>query len=318
MWINKSPCSRWFAPMDSRSTVLSKYTCTGANPQAAMEKLRGVLVSDAYGLVLGVRVARDAYNARPGLLIFRFFWSTLLSDMFFLFFFSRHAMHVVFQTHDGGELWLGGISAAGSIATLLDNGITGILSAASTPPVVKDHRLTDYGTLDGTGLMANWPQLKERARSLTVRILEDVLNGKKVLVSCRNGAHRSATQMAILLMALSRDSADQVHTYLRNLRNIVDLESFHPSQGQSSLRQTIPKPIDVLREKREEILAFWAGRPNMPLMGALPPAAFADLADTAGLERLGQDRVFDFFLWGDSGCVAFTGMQFFGALYRSD
>lgn len=59
--------------MDSRSRVLSKYTCTGANPQAAMEKLRGVLVSDAYGLVLGVRVARDAYNARPGpeCLIFR-------------------------------------------------------------------------------------------------------------------------------------------------------------------------------------------------------------------------------------------------------
>ena len=50
-------------------------------------------------------------------------------------------MHVVFQTHNGGELWLGGIAAAGNIATLLDNGITGILSAASSPPAVKDHRL---------------------------------------------------------------------------------------------------------------------------------------------------------------------------------
>ena len=43
-----------------------------------------------------------------------------------------YAMHEVFQTHNGGELWLGGIAAAGSIATLLDNGITGILSAASS------------------------------------------------------------------------------------------------------------------------------------------------------------------------------------------
>ena len=42
------------------------YTCTGFNPQAGMEQLHGVLVSDAYGLVLGVRVARNAYNARPG------------------------------------------------------------------------------------------------------------------------------------------------------------------------------------------------------------------------------------------------------------
>ena len=218
--------------MDSRSRVLSKYTCTGANPQAAMEKLRGVLVSDAYGLVLGVRVARDAYNARPGpeCLIFRLALWLCVSLFDRNLFFSRHAMHVVFQTHNGGELWLGGIAAAGNIATLLDNGITGILSAASSPPVVKDHRLTDYGTLDGTGLMTNWSQLKERARSLTVRILEDVLNGKKVLVSCRNGAHRSATEMAMLLMALSRVSADEVHNYLRNLRNIVDLESFHPSQ----------------------------------------------------------------------------------------
>lgn len=204
-------------------------------------------------------------------------------------------MHVVFQTHNGGELWLGGIAAAGNIATLLDNGITGILSAASSPPVVKDHRLTDYGTLDGTGLMTNWSQLKERARSLTVRILEDVLNGKKVLVSCRNGAHRSATEMAMLLMALSRVSADEVHNYLRNLRNIVVLESFHPSQ---TSKQDIPKPIVFLRQKREEILAFWAGRPNMSLMDAMPPAAFADLADTAGLERVGQDRVWNFCFWG--------------------
>ena len=105
----------------------------------------------------------------------------------------------------------------------------------------------------------------------------------------------------MLLMALSRVSADEAHTYLRNLRNIVDLESFHPSAG----RQNVPKPIDFLREKREDILAFWAGRPNMPLMGALPPAAFADLADTAGLERLGQDRVFDFFLWGGFGMCCF-------------
>lgn len=108
-------------------------------------------------------------------------------------------MHVVLQTHNGGELWLGGIAAAGNIATLLDNGITGLLSAASTPPMVKDHRLTDYATLDGTGLMTTWSQLKERTRSLTVRILEDVLSGKNVLVSCRNGAHRSATEMAMLI-----------------------------------------------------------------------------------------------------------------------
>ena len=150
--------------------------------------------------------------------------------------------------------------------------------------------LTDYGTLDGTAVMTNWPQLKVRVRSLTVRILEDVLNGKKVLVSCRNGAHRSGTEMAILLMALSRDSADQVHTYLRNLRNIVDLESFHPSQHS---RQSIPKPIDFLREKSDEILAFWAGRPKLPLMESLPPARFSDLADSAGLDHIGQDTVFE-------------------------
>ena len=82
-------------------------------------------------------------------------------------------MHVVFQTHNGGELWLGGISAAGSIATLLDNGITGILSAASTPPGQRPppDRLWNVGwdrshdklaTAQGAGSVLDSPDLGRR------------------------------------------------------------------------------------------------------------------------------------------------------------
>ena len=58
-------CGRWFAPMDSRSWVLRRFEVPGGlNPAVALQQLTNVLVSDSYGLASGIKIARDAYNAR--------------------------------------------------------------------------------------------------------------------------------------------------------------------------------------------------------------------------------------------------------------
>ena len=55
-----------FGPEDSRSRVLEELVFTGTEEawQAAKKELDGLLVSDCYGLVSGMRCARNAYNSR--------------------------------------------------------------------------------------------------------------------------------------------------------------------------------------------------------------------------------------------------------------
>ena len=149
-------------------------------------------------------------------------------------------MHVIWQDYtSGGELWLGGIGASGELTVLLDNGITGIRPAASDPPVMSDSRLTDYGTVDGTGAMTGWAKLKERVAHRVQRVIQDVLSGKKALISCRNGMHRSSTLMAVVLMALTKSTARDVYSYMQRLRNVVQLDQNHPNRSILSIYLSI-------------------------------------------------------------------------------
>ena len=55
-----------FAPCDSRSHILAKLGPFAEGSSQAIETLAQYLVSDSYGDVAHVRIARDAYNSRPG------------------------------------------------------------------------------------------------------------------------------------------------------------------------------------------------------------------------------------------------------------
>ena len=140
-------------------------------------------------------------------------------------------MHLVFQCPDGGQLWLGGIGASGQVPVLLRNNIHGILAAAANPPPTCDGRVCRYGTFDGTGVIND--NLPERVIEACLQVADHVRAGKNILVSCRNGAHRSAFLLACVLMMLTGLGPDDIFAYLNELRNIVDLDSYHPGRADS-------------------------------------------------------------------------------------
>ena len=69
-----------FAPCDSRSHILAKLGPFAEGSSQAIETLAQYLVSDSYGDVAHVRIARDAYNSRPGVCEpFLFFYHNIVA-----------------------------------------------------------------------------------------------------------------------------------------------------------------------------------------------------------------------------------------------
>ena len=132
--------------------------------------------------------------------------------------------------------------------------ITQVISAASNLCPARHGNIEFLGQWDGTGIckedipLANVVELFER-------VVPMLLAGKKVLVFCRNGAHRSPFLCALFLVFTTAATPDFVAEYLQKLRNIVDMNSHH--QGRSR-RHTSPSmtPLQFLRAKQSEILTL--------------------------------------------------------------
>ena len=158
-------------------------------------------------------------------------------------------MHITLDLPNGGQMWLGGIGASGQIDKLTENGISAILAASSHPPVVCDSRIENLGVYDGTGAASG-----DLDPGLLVvvfaRILTMLASGMKVLIACKNGAHRSSFLMGLSLIFLTGDWADNVEQYLQRLRSIVDLNTYAPESKYSKHRDRV-RPIDALRNKHE-------------------------------------------------------------------
>ena len=148
-------------------------------------------------------------------------------------------MHLVLGMNGGradGQLWLGGIEASGRVDVLVENGIRQLAPAAGNPPVCRDSRIHCLGLMDGTGIIRGsypWHQILAFVR----KIADALRAGHKVLISCRNGAHRSSTLTALVLMFLTGACADSVNAYLKLLRTVVDLESYHPGHRRPVLQR---------------------------------------------------------------------------------
>ena len=165
-------------------------------------------------------------------------------------------MHIVFSCTNGGSLWLGGIGASGQAKVLVNNGVSAILAGAAKLPPARDPLIADLGTFDGTGLINGTVSLKALLARFK-KILELLMQGKGILISCRNGAHRSSTIMVLLLIWFTGESAQVLSEYLWVCRNIVDLQSFHPGAVRRGevVESTTLTPLDWLKIVEPEVLA---------------------------------------------------------------
>ncbi|CAE7538303.1 unnamed protein product [Symbiodinium sp. CCMP2592] len=165
---------------------------------------------------------------------------------------GQHPMHCVLELPNGAQCWLGGIGASGDVQVLIANGIGAILAAASHPPVIRDSRIDFLGNLDGTGVVHG-----DIDQGLVInmfqRIIKLLSSGMKVLISCKNGAHRSSFLMALLIIFLTGEPSEVVYSHLNSLRAIVDLSTTAPESRHTHGRKNV-RPIDALG-KMQQIFA---------------------------------------------------------------
>ncbi|CAE7358961.1 DSPTP1 [Symbiodinium sp. CCMP2592] len=239
----KNGLCKAFYPQDLRHDV-----CRGLWPSEemledtdkcvrAIKALNSVLVADSYGGVDAVKWARNVYN-------------------------SRHPLHLVLDLSaispdlGTGCLWLGGEAASSDINLLQKNGISVILPAAKKPAIAESVTLKVYPPLDGTGVSQGDIQMSYVLEVLD-QVIDDLLNGLSVLIHCMNGAHRSSTLLAAMLMRMCDKGAHETMNYVTACRNIVDFNSYPPKrQGRvASLR-----PADFLVQQEKVIRAGSADR----------------------------------------------------------
>ena len=158
----------------------------------------------------------------------------------------------------GSKLWLG-VSVAGRDANLLlKNNIGAVWAARSTVEPGDTAAVKVLHFMDGTGVVRGTPDF-DIVMSFVDTVLSSLYRGTSVLVTCHNGAHRSATLTALILMRITGLSATEVNTYLTSLRNIVDLSSRAPP---SARRVTTRRPIDFLEAVQGRVV------PESHLVGA--------------------------------------------------
>lgn len=144
-------------------------------------------------------------------------------------------MHVILDMESvipgcNGKLWLGGSQASTSIAVLEENGITVLLPASKHPEPVESMNVKILNYIDGTGLV-NGDYGTERFLEVADQIIEYLKEGHGVLVSCFNGAHRSATEVCVIVMRATGWDFRTAENYVCALRNCVDLNSRPRTEG---------------------------------------------------------------------------------------
>ena len=148
-----------------------------------------------------------------------------------------------------GKLWLGGEMASTNLALLERNQVTVLMPASRKPALAEPMGLKVLPYIDGTGLACgdvSCEKFLERVEEVSQLLFE----GHGVLVCCANGAHRSATELTVIVMRLTGWGAQQAAGYVTSLRNIVDLHSTAPP---SSHRLHPTKPMDFLEKNEDRI-----------------------------------------------------------------
>lgn len=200
---------------------------------------------------------------------------------------GRHPMHLLLTTAGGGELWVGSIYAAGDVECLRKNGINALVACASNSPVARASHLKHLGTYDGTGIAkgdVKWFQVI----SVLDAIGAELRAGGRVLLSCRNGAHRSALVAALALCFLTGESPDTVMDHIKTVREMCDFNSVHPGDRNQvrDFHRPLLTPARFLRSKASDLeAAHEALEPGekFRLNMVMSPAEFQSFAAISGV-----------------------------------
>ena len=214
--------------LDPREAVLERFDLA-ASSKVAIKQLKNHLIEDLYTPQANValRLARDSYNRRC----------------------PMHLVLDVSKYNSRGQLWLASVEATSSPALLEAHGITHVYSAGFQKAQTKDNRFYFLPTHDGTGVLRGNISFADVLQT-AVEIAEHLLKGGyRYVVCCRNGAHRSAMIVALILMVLTGQTAAAVNLYLQRLRSLSDLNSRPPSRDAEQL----PTPLHFINEKMAEI-----------------------------------------------------------------
>ena len=211
--------------LDPRTAVLAQYDLSSSD-RLAVKQVKGLLVEDQYATApnLALRLARDAYN-------------------------DQAPMHLIWDAsryNSKGQLWLASVEASVSAALLEAHGVTHVWPAGYQRAQTHDPRFYYLPTQDGTGVLAGDIPMAQVVENL-VSVARGVLKGYSYVLCCRNGAHRSAMLLALLLMLMSGRTAEQVYHYMRRLRSLVDLRSLPPR------RKNLETPISWLNRQMGDI-----------------------------------------------------------------
>ena len=241
-----------FTAHDPRRRLLNNVEWEACEKRG-LKQLQAVLVEDLFSVQARqtLRLARDSYNEK--------------GPMHLMLDFSRFGSR--------GQLWLAGINATSRAEVLESNGITHIWAAGYQRQQTQDARFQFYPCYDGTGVMAGDITFSEVLRHL-VLASHLLLRGYRFVICCRNGAHRSALLVGLLLMLLTGRGPGDIHEYMKKLRCLVDLTSKPPN------RKEVGRPIDFMEAKKDEINAC-RQKERIPICGlneVLSKDAFMALA----------------------------------------
>lgn len=191
-------------------------------------------------------------------------------------------MHCVFDMSASGhgstgKLWLGGEYASTDLSLLEHNGISVILPASRKPTPADSLNVVVLDCVDGTGLVSGDFRL-DNFLAVADQVVQYLLEGRSVLVCCKNGAHRSATLTCAILMRMTGWSFKRAEVYCSTLRNIMDLNSLPPA---NSRRRQPTRPSEWLADNEGAILD---GASAIDAPSILSPVNFRRLAMKLGFE----------------------------------
>ena len=224
----------------------------------------------------------------------------------------------VFSPGCRGKLWLGSETAASDLQLLRDNKISTVLPAAAKPCVAESMDLEILPVIDGTAV-ANGQVPFEALMKVVDRVVEALAAGKGVLINCRNGAHRSATLTAVLLLRIlgQEVTPEDIHTFLNAARNIVDLNSRAPP---NKYRTVSNKPMDFIQELSERVRALEPPRGLKPLSQPnelLTPIGFRRFCLSLGFQTT-KDRPESGRSSGSESALSHVGACVWGRIFRGE
>jgi protein-tyrosine phosphatase len=130
------------------------------------------------------------------------------------------------------RLWLGNKNASIDSDFLRENNITVVFNCTKTLPFhdsVRKYRVPVDDNLEPSEIanMEKW------APEIVYKVLREYHAGHSILIHCHAGMQRSAAVMAMVLIALTQKSADEVMAHIRSKRPVA---FFHGANFESSIR----------------------------------------------------------------------------------